>query len=186
MWNIDLRHVRVPMLAFAVCAIAGACVDDGVDGGAAGVGKAGAPAQASSAVRAQTGLSHVPRPRDFAALDERLRQHYPAEFRSTGRRGSVLLDVSVDARGMVSDVEVVTPPADEPAGVRTTAVMMETDPRTGLTVERVFEPDYDMAFGPAAQAALRSTRFWPAQRGGRAVAAKVRMTVEFTPPAGGR
>jgi outer membrane biosynthesis protein TonB len=180
----DLRASRGLVLAVAIFSTAAACGEQGDDGGAVGAGRISAPVEASPAVQAASGLSHLARPRDLAALDERLRQHYPRELRASGRRGSVLLDVGVDARGVVTKVEVVAPPPEQ-AGVKTTAVMMHKDPRTGVVVERIAEPNYDPAFGPAARAALRGARFWPAQRDGRPVASTIRMGVEFTPPAGG-
>lgn len=134
-------------------------------------------------VQPEPSWRRYPRPRSLAALDESLRRHYPVELRGSGRRGSVLLDVSVDARGRVTEVEVVAPVAGSVGGkpIRVRAVLLERDPRTGAVVEHEFEPEYDPVFGPAAQAAIRATGFLPALRDGRPVPATVRMGVEFAP-----
>jgi outer membrane biosynthesis protein TonB len=135
----------------------------------------------SAEILAHAGLSAFPTPADPAALHRSMREHYPAELLDEGRRGSVLVDLALDEQGVVRGVEVVTPPEPD---ARMKAVLVEPDPRTGGTRERVVQTRYDAAFGPAARAALKGARFTPALgRDGKPVPYTLRMTVEFAPPA---
>jgi hypothetical protein len=59
------------------------------------------------ALRAHTGLSHLPEPADRAEFAARLQSHYPARFRAEEVSGTTLVDVHVDAQGRVGDVEVI-------------------------------------------------------------------------------
>ncbi len=136
---------------------------------------------ASEMVQAEIGVTQLPRPRNDAAFTASLRRHYPAELRAERRTGAVLLDVTIDPRGIVRAVEVVPAAGGGPDGTHR-AILLDRDPVTGRTVERPLQPRYDPAFGPAAQAALREVRFSPALRGGQPVTHTLRMTVEFAPP----
>jgi outer membrane biosynthesis protein TonB len=135
---------------------------------------------ASEQMRAATGLSHLPVPADNGAFDASLRRHYPPALLEKKVAGLVLVDLSIDEKGFVRNVDVVDRPARTPnAGM----VLVDKDPRTGVTVEREVVPSYNSAFGPAARAALREVRFEPALKDGQAVPFKMRMTVAFEPPA---
>lgn len=135
----------------------------------------------SSAVQELTGLTRLPLPEDPTELNAALQRHYPQELIGKRAKSAVLVDVSVDERGLVRNVAVVHRPPTAPATVR--AVLVDADPRTGNTVEREFGAEYDEQFGPAAKRALSEVRFLPALRGTTAVPYTVRMTVQFTSPA---
>lgn len=128
-------------------------------------------------MQAHTGLSHLPEPANTAELATSLRRHYPAEFRQRRVSGSTLVDVHVDAQGRVREVDVVRRP-QAPAGQNASALLQ------GERGSRVLRLNDQPAFGAAAQAALRATRFHPALKDGTPVAHKLRMTVHFDPPAG--
>lgn len=133
-----------------------------------------------NALRAATGMDNIPLPLDREAFTATMRRHYPAALLAEGRSGAVLVDVSLDARGVVRCVEVVTPRVS--ADTVVTKVLIETDPRTGKDVHRQVDTRYDAAFGPAARAALLETRFTPPMRDGKPVDATFRMTLGFDPP----
>ena len=137
---------------------------------------------ASPHLRALTGVSHLPVPRDLDALNAAVRRHYPADLLTQRVGGDVLVDVAVDAEGLVQNVAVATPRAARPGDVHR-AVVLEPVPGTNSTIERELTPRYDARFGPAAAAALRETRFLPALRDGRAVPYTLRMTLHFDPAA---
>jgi outer membrane biosynthesis protein TonB len=127
------------------------------------------------ALRAHTGLSHLPEPADRAEFAARLQSHYPARFLAEKVSGTTLVDVHVDAQGRVGEVEVIQRPVVAHQNV--TAVLLDKD---GSHVMKLNDrPE----FGAAAQAALRETRFLPALKDGKPVAYKLRMTVQFDPPA---
>lgn len=129
----------------------------------------------SPALRAHTGLSHLPEPSNPAEFAARLKSHYPAQFRAERVSGTTLVDVHVDAQGRVGDVEVIQRPVTRHQDV--TAVLQDEDG------SRVMKLNDQPEFGAAAQAALRETRFLPALKDGKPVAYKLRMTVQFAPPA---
>ncbi|HEU4452762.1 MAG TPA: hypothetical protein VFR81_06865 [Longimicrobium sp.] len=129
-------------------------------------------------MRAATGLSHLPVPADDRAFDASLRRHYPPALLEKKVGGSVLVDVSIDEKGFVQNVDVVDRPARTP---NTGMVLVDRDPRTGVTVEREVAPSYDPAFGPAARAVMREVRFQPALKDGQPVPFKMRMTIAFQP-----
>jgi len=126
-------------------------------------------------LRAHTGLSHLPEPADRAEFAARLQSHYSAQFRAEKVSGTTLVDVHVDAQGRVGEVEVIQRPVS--AHVKLTAVLLDKD---GAHVMKLNDQP---EFGAAAQAALRETRFLPALKDGKPVAYKLRMTVQFDPPA---
>ena len=126
------------------------------------------------ALRAHTGLSHLPEPTSQAELAARLKHHYPARLLAQRVSGTTLVDVHVDARGRVQQVEVVPRPSSARQDV--VAVLREEDG------SRVLKIDDRPEFGAAARAALRETRFLPALRDGKPVPYKLRMTVQFDPP----
>ena len=132
------------------------------------------------ALRQLTGVSELPRPLDRQAFLRAVARYYPAELRSHGERALVLVDASIDASGVVTNVEVVQPPAGD---VQHRAVILSRDSVTGNETRRARASGgaYHPAFGPAAQAALREMRFTPAMRDGTAVPFRMRMSVEFTP-----
>lgn len=135
---------------------------------------------ASAQLQELTGLSHLPSPADEGAIGASLRRHYPRDLLAQRVRGSVLVDIRLDDRGIVQDVQAVQRaslpnPADE-------ARMVVRERVNGEVVEREVSLNYDSRFGPAAEAALRNVRFLPALRDGRAVPFTLRMTVEFSPP----
>lgn len=141
---------------------------------------------APEAARQATGLSHLPVPENRSALFASLRRHYPPALLAKKAHGAVLVDVSIDERGIVREVDVVNRPRTLDPSTHPSVVLVDRDPRTGVTVEREATLSYDPAFGPAARAALREVRFLPALRDGRAVPFTMRMTVSFEPPAGAR
>lgn len=179
-WNFPSRNVLVA----AALPLLAACADQPTGERGPLPAETGRPA--SAGMQGRTGLSHLPAPADMAALDASLQRHYPAEFRATGRRGAVLVEVSVDEQGAVRGVEVVPRATGADPHAVTRAVLQERDRETGGVTERVLALDHDPAFGPAAVAALRETRFTPAVRGadGRPVAYRFRMTLVFDPPRG--
>jgi outer membrane biosynthesis protein TonB len=128
----------------------------------------------SPEMRGHTGLSHLPEPANTAELAALLNRHYPAQLRAQGVAGSALLDVHVGADGRVLDVDIVARP-DAP-GNQTRRAVLE-GPNGARAMEIKDRPE----FGAAAQAALRQTRFQPALKGGKPVAYKLRMTVQFDP-----
>lgn len=135
---------------------------------------------ASAPLQELTGLSHLPSPADDAAIGASLRRHYPRDLLAQRIRGSVLVDIRLDDRGIVQDVHAVPrpslpSPADEPR-------MVVRERVNGQIVEREVMLKYDPRFNPAAEAALRNVRVLPALRDGRAVPFTLRMTVEFSPP----
>ena len=170
--NTPIRRFRL----LSAVALLAACGDGRDPAPAAG----GERPPASEEVQRSTGLSHMPRPENPAALSRSLARHYPRELAGARRRTLVLVDVQLDERGRVLDVV----PVDRPEGVPANVSMVLEDPMpgTGGTVERAYEGTYDIAFGPAARAALREVRFQPALRDGRPVPYTLRMTVEFTSP----
>jgi hypothetical protein len=132
---------------------------------------------ASAAVQRSTGLTYLPIPESFEALDHSLVRHYPAQLRDVRPRTAVLVDVMLDERGLVRDVAVVDPPATEQS-----VIILQDVPGRNDRVEREYRPVYDRAFGPAARAALKEVRFRPAIRAGKPVPYTLRMAVEFTSP----
>ncbi len=135
---------------------------------------------ASAQARAATGLSHLPVPADRGAFDASLRRHYPAALLEKKVSGLVLVDLDIDEKGFVNKVDVVDRPARTP---NVAMVVIDKDPRTGVTVERAVMPPYNhSAFGNAARAAMREVRFEPALKDGQAVPFRMRMTISFEPP----
>jgi hypothetical protein len=125
----------------------------------------------SPEMRAHTGLSHLPEAADPEAFAASLRRHYPAQLRARGLSGATLVDVHVDAEGRVLDVDVVPRPA------RGTHRAVLQDGGISRVMDFTDRPE----LGPAAQAAIRETRFLPGLKDGKAVPYKLRMTVQFTP-----
>jgi len=117
----------------------------------------------SEQMRAATGLSHLPIPADEKAFDESMRRHYPAALLEKRVSGAVLVDLDIDERGVVRNVDVVNRPASPDVRM----VLVDKDPRTGA-MHREVSPRYDAeAFGSAAQAVMREVRFEPALKDGR-------------------
>ncbi len=172
-------RLRLRLLCAATLFAAAACRPQGGDAGASPAGaelaRSARGRAASAEVRTKTGMSHLPGPQSEDALRASLRRHYPQQLQD--RTGAVLLEVEVDARGTVRDVDVVTPPSAAHPTHRAVIVDGES------SVRRAMEFQYDPAFGAAAQAALRETRFTPAVRASddRAVPFRWRMTVVFDP-----
>lgn len=135
---------------------------------------------ASAALQELTGLSHLPSPADDGAMGASLRRHYPRDLLAQQVRGSVLVDIRLDDRGTVQDVQAV-PRASLPNAADEHRMVVR-ERANGQVVERAVTLKYDSRFGPAAEAALRDVRFLPALRDGRAVPFTLRMTVEFSPP----
>lgn len=127
----------------------------------------------SPEMRAHTGLSHLPEAADTEAFTASLRRHYPAQLRARGVSGATLVDVYVNAEGRVLDVDVVPRPATSAHRA------LLQDGGTSRVMDFTDRPE----FGPAAQAAIRETRFLPGLKDGKPVPYKLRMTVLFTPPA---
>jgi outer membrane biosynthesis protein TonB len=126
-------------------------------------------------LRQMMGVDRLPVFADPDALRRSMARHYPAELRAAGIGGSVLADVVIDAAGGVESVAIVP----RPAGIRATMVL-----QAGDGSERRLQPNDDPAFGPAAEAALKETRFTPAMRDGQPVPFTLRMTIRFDPPPG--
>jgi hypothetical protein len=127
----------------------------------------------SSELKARTGLSAVPQIRDRAQFMSMLKRHDP------GLGGTILIDVSVDENGVVQNVSAVPPQISS----RARAVFIDRSP-TGRVVEHSLPIRNNPELLPAAQAALREVRFTPAERDGRAVPFKLRMTLGFDSPSG--
>lgn len=172
-------------LASAALLVAAGCSD-----GAAEEERASPLSASKSAVRDRriaspqlqelTGLSHLPLPADDGAIGASLRRHYPRDLLAQQASGSVLVDIDLDERGIVQDVQAVQRaslpnPADEHR-------MVVRERVNGQVVEREATLKYDSRFDPAAEAALREVRFLPALKNGQAVPFTLRMTVEFAPP----
>jgi outer membrane biosynthesis protein TonB len=153
-----------------------ACAGD--DRASAGSSAARDRPAASDQVRAATGLSHIPIPADQEAFNASMLRHYPPALLEKKVSGAVLVDLSIDEKGVVQNVDVV----DRPPAPDVKLVLIDVDPRPGAPVEREVEPSYDPAFGPAARAAMREVRFEPAFKDGFAVPYKMRMTITFEPP----
>jgi hypothetical protein len=135
---------------------------------------------ASAQLQELTGLSHLPSPADDGAIGASLRRHYPRDLLAQRIRGSVLVDIRLDDRGIVQDVQAVQRASlPNRADEHRMVVRERVD---GQVVEREVALKYDSRFGPAAEAALRVVRFLPALKDGRAVPFTLRMTVEFSPP----
>jgi hypothetical protein len=126
-----------------------------------------------------SGLSHIPRPERFAALQRSLAGHYPEQFIGLRPRTSALVDVVLDERGIVRDVKVPDR-SGQPATVR--KIRVDRVPGSNTDVRREVDSTYDQAFGPAAAAALKGVRFLPGLRNGRPVPFTLRMSVEFVSP----
>ncbi|HZG42399.1 MAG TPA: hypothetical protein VEY93_05515, partial [Longimicrobium sp.] len=135
---------------------------------------------ASAGLQKATGLSHVPIPVEKGALAASLRRHYPRN--QVGRRGAaaVVVDVSLDDRGIVHQVKALPPPSSDPGGSNQ-IVVLRNPAGSNTPVQHALPLDYDPAFGPAAEAAIREVRFRPALRAGQPVAYTIRMTVQFAP-----
>jgi hypothetical protein len=178
--HVSLRREVVVLIG--VCAALGC--ESGRDPRAGSpVADAGSARHAASPhLRALTGVSHLPVPVDFQALNAAVSRHYPAELAAHRVAGDVLVDVTVDEHGQVQNVSVATPRPSSQGNVHR-AVIVEHVPGTNSTIERELTPRYDPRFGPAAVAALRETPFLPALRDGRAVPYTLRMTLHFDPPA---
>jgi outer membrane biosynthesis protein TonB len=165
------------------CVLAACTGDDSQSAGSSAVAPTDAPVRnrfpASEQARAMTGLSHLPVPADNTAFDASLRRHYPPALLEKKLGGSVLVDLSIDEKGFVQNVDVIDGPARTP---NIGTVLVDKDPRTGVTVEREVVPTYNPAFGPAARAAMREVRFEPALKDGQPVPFKMRMTIAFDPP----
>lgn len=178
--------VRLLTVGFLLSPALAAC-----DGSAAGAargpvapGEAVALRPSSAMAQAQTGLSQLPRPRDVRAFNNSIDRHYPANLRAERRRGSVLVDITIDERGHVRDVRPVSEDeiANIPNGNAHRAVLLQEDPKTGVTTEVVMDTKQDLAFVPAARKALREVTFSPAVRNGEPVAYTLRMSIYFSPP----
>lgn len=177
------RFAAVVGVVFLSGALAACAGDDPEFTGSSAVVPTDAPVRdrfpASEQARTATGLSHLPVPVDERAFDASLRRHYPPALLEKKVAGSVLVDISIDEKGLVRNVDVVDRAAHTP---NVGMVLVDKDPRTGVTVEREAVPSYNSAFGSAARAALREVRFEPALKNGQAVPFKMRMTVAFQPP----
>jgi len=132
----------------------------------------------SDQVRAATGLSHMPVPADQEAFTASMLRHYPPALLEKKVGGAVLVDLDIDEKGFVENVEVV----DRPPTPDLKMVLVDKDPRTGAAVEREVEPSYNAAFGTAARAVMREVRFEPAFKEGFPVPYRMRMTLAFEPP----
>jgi hypothetical protein len=177
MAELASRHRILALLVLT--AAAGGCGSDG-DAPADSTGAAAVRPAASAQAREASGLSHLPRPQSFATLQRSLARHYPRELAGVRPTTSVLVDVTLDARGNVKDVAVV----DRPAAPASNVVLIDRAPGSNVEVQREAPPTvYDNAFGPAAAAALKEVRFLPALRDGQPVPFTLRMSVEFTAPA---
>jgi outer membrane biosynthesis protein TonB len=164
--------LRAAFLAGALAACAG-------DDRESAVGAARNRPPTSEQMRAATGLSHLPIPADQDAFNASMLRHYPPALLERKVGGAVLVDLDIDERGFVENVDVVNRPATPDVKM----VLIDKDASTGAAVEREVELSYDPAFGPAAQAAMREVRFEPALKDGLAVPFKMRMTITFEPPA---
>jgi hypothetical protein len=109
-------------------------------------------------------------------MQESMRRHWPTDPRADA--ASVTLDVSVDETGQVTSVQPVNPSAN--GGMPTRMILQERDGS-----ERLHEIRRDPSAATAAEAVLREVQFTPAMRDGEPVAHTFRMTISFTPKAGG-
>jgi hypothetical protein len=127
-------------------------------------------------VRQMTGVDRLPQVVDKAAFKAAVERSYPADLRASPTSGSALVDVVIGAEGEVQSVT----PVDRPEGMQRSVLILEE--RDGT--ERRIASDNHPAFQAAAREAMRSVRFTPAIRDGKAVPFTMRMTVTFDPPAG--
>lgn len=119
------------------------------------------------------GVDRLPQVVDRAALRASIERHYPAELRAEQASGSALVDVLVDADGMVAAATAI----DRPAGARAVLILEEKDGS-----QRRIDPADHPAFQAAAASALREVRFSPAMRDGQPVPFTMRMTISFGAP----
>jgi len=127
-------------------------------------------------IRRIFGVDTVPRPLGPREVSDRL-ESATAAF----PRGSVLVDVDVDAEGGVTDVRTIERPPSTP-GVTVRAIGVDAD---GGTRELPRAGPASPELARAVEEALRDTRFTPATRDGEPVPFPgFRMTVEVGPRKG--
>lgn len=175
--------LRPILLAAFVLATAACEAGPGTETPAApGTGSLDSRRPESDQVQKLAGVSHLPRPENGEALAASMRRHYPSRFIGVRPRTAVLVDIDIDASGIVKNVRVVDRSGMDGAD-HMRAVVQQKVPGTNQIVEREISSTYDPAFGPAAESALREVRFQPALRDAQRVPFTLRMTVEFTDPA---
>jgi len=127
-------------------------------------------------LRQIAGVDVLPRILNAPELAESMKRHYPAALRGQGRAGSVLVDVSIDEQGSVTDVTALPAPTLQAHGLKGSRPDLASLPAEAAT------PSSTAQFGGAAKAALGTARFSPAQRDGKPVPFTLRMTVRFSDP----
>jgi hypothetical protein len=127
-------------------------------------------------LRQIAGVDVLPRLLNAPELSESMKRHYPVALRGKGRAGSVLVDVSIDEQGRVTDVTALPAPTVQAHGLKGSRPDLASLPAEAAT------PASTARFGGAAMAALAAARFSPAQLDGRPVPFTLRMTVRFSDP----
>lgn len=127
-------------------------------------------------LRQIAGVDVLPRLLNAPELAESMKRHYPTEFLGQGRAGSVLVDISIDEQGRVTDVTVLPAPTLQARALKGSRPDLASLPAEAAT------PSSTAQFGGAATAALAAARFSPAQLDERPVPFTLRMTVRFSDP----
>ena len=130
----------------------------------------------SADLRQIAGVDALPRLLNAPELAESMKRHYPAALRGQGAAGSVLVDISIDEQGRVTDVTALPAPALQARALKGSRPDHANVPAEAAT------PASTAQFGGAARAALTAARFSPAQLDGKPVPFTLRMTVRFNDP----
>jgi len=127
-----------------------------------------------AALRQIAGVDVLPRLLNGPELAESMKRHYPAGLRGRGTAGSVLVDLSIDERGRVTDVTAL--PAPKAHGLKGLRLDLGGSPAEAAT------PASTAQFGGAVRVALGVAQFSPAQLDGKSVPFTLRMTARFSDP----
>lgn len=131
---------------------------------------------------ALAGVSRLPEPLNWDAVREAIARERAASPGAARLAGPVLLSLSIDAAGIVTEAAAVDPPPHP--GIEIRAVLVECDGRHTLLPDA---PPAQPALRQVAVAAIRELRFRPAERDGAPVAfAEYRMTLEIGADDGAR
>jgi hypothetical protein len=127
-------------------------------------------------LRQIAGVDVLPRLLNGSELAESMKRHYPASLRGRGTAGSVLVDISIDEHGNVTDVAPQPPPAMVARALKGSRPDLASLPVEAATAASTAQ------FGGAARTALNTARFSPALLDGKPVPFTLRMTVRFSDP----
>lgn len=122
------------------------------------------------------GVDRLPRIARGQNLKEVLQRHYPAALGTAGIGKAVVVDVTIDADGSVTQVNAAQVSSEAGRQV----VLVSDDASTNERSEALLsKTDHHPALARAAEAALRDIKFTPATRDGVAVPHSFRMTLAF-------